>query len=174
LNQAIQIQLNQNPPGIKKTAAELSSKYGIAPEDQIMPFNLLNLNLGVITGEPFTMWPVRPDLMRRIVERTISIGVGFDLAAFIWLGNEAGVPVRVATHKETGRATSFLGSRAVPRWGNRAVVIEWPSGPVTLGGGMLSRFLVNLVKPESFLVGARRIEEMEQDNNPRGGLRSDG
>jgi hypothetical protein len=163
LNQAINIQWNKNPPRIKSIAGELETSHGIKPEDQVKVFDLLSLNLGVIVGEPFTLWPIRSDLLRRIVEGSMTIAVGFDLAAFIWLGEELGYPIEVASRKETGRAVTEFGSRAIPRWGGRAVALEGPSGRWILAGGMLSRFLVNLVEPASFLAGMKSAEKNEKE-----------
>jgi len=146
---AMKRHITRPPNGLLEVFQEVQS---LAPKaDYFKTFNVLFSNLLAVPCEPLTLWGLKKDHLLRLISRDLCILICFDVASFIWLGRRLGLKAHLSSRKEAAEGAQKLGSRVVPRWDNRGVKIELPSGTCFVLGGMLSRFINELYSPQQFM-----------------------
>jgi hypothetical protein len=135
--------------------AELS-RY-LDKKELIKGWNPFRWNLYGMSDNPFPLWKIHRDNLFMLVSGKMQIFTIFDLPGFIHLSRQLGLTMRLSSRKKAGEIARQLGWRHVPTWGARAIVADTPKGEVTVGGGIIHRFIVDLKTPSQFILNwARR------------------
>ena len=108
-------------------------------------------NLYSMSDNPFPLWKIDRKNIFSLVESKMKIFTIFDLPAFIYLSRKLGLNIRLSSRKKTGEIIKQLGRRHIPTWGGRVLVVDTPKGELTIGGGIIHRFIVDLKTPSQFI-----------------------
>ncbi len=108
-------------------------------------------NLYGMSDNPFPLWKIDRENILSLVERKMRIFTIFDLPAFIYLSRKLGLNLRLSSRKKGGKVIKQLGRKHIPTWGGRVLVVDTPKGELTIGGGIIHRFIVDLKTPSQFI-----------------------
>lgn len=102
---------------------------------------------------PFTIWGLPIETLVEIAQGKFVIVSAFDVASFVWLARQCGLPMRFSSFAEaTQQAQRFGSAQHLPTWGGRALVHEVGEALSFIASGAMSRFINDLVNPLPFLI----------------------
>lgn len=128
--------------------AKLSEITQSMPKNEIYKtLNPAEVNIHNCSYYPITMWSLEPDNKMVLIRRELQIMIFFDIVGFLLLGDSLDLEMTLSGKKEAAKTCQEYGKRNVPLWGGRAIKI----GDFMMFGGMLSRFLVDLSNPLTYL-----------------------
>jgi hypothetical protein len=130
-----------------------SNLSGIIEEkDFLKGWDPFRWNLSAMSGNPFPLWSIDRKHISALVEGKLRIFSILDLPGFVYLAEELGLSMKLSSKKEAGKHIHKLGRRSFPTWGNRVLIAETPKTKITIGGGMIHRFIVDLKTPAQFIL----------------------
>jgi len=110
-------------------------------------------NLNGMSGRPFPIWAIDREHIYSSVAKKLRIVSVFDLSGFIYLGKKMGIDLRLETRKRSEKIfQEFGGKKRVPHWGGRTLIAKTPKQELTVLGGIIQRFIVNLQTPSQFII----------------------
>jgi len=65
--------------------------------------------------------------------------------------------MRLSTRKEARKSLDQLSWRHIPTWGGRTLIADTPKGEIAIGGGIISRIIVDLKTPSQFIINWARV-----------------
>ena len=147
--------LRKTPIELSEIRADLSRH--VEQKEFIKGWDPFRWNLYGMSDNPFPLWKIDRKNTFSLVDGKMKIFSVFDLPALIYLSKKLGLNMRLSSRKKAGEGAKHFGWRNIPTWGDRALVADTPKGELTIGGGIIHRFIVDLKTPSQFIFNwARR------------------